>query len=93
MTTPDLSFVIPTKWKPWVGAVGALLTFIIPTVTEVAADLPAPWPAVIAAVVAALTWLGVYKVPYAPPNTVLVHESEAPPNPLPPTGYQNPWKK
>ena len=96
MTTPDLSFVIPTKWKPWVGAVGALLTFIVPTVTEMSADLPAPGPAVIAAVLAALTWLGIYKVPYAPPGAVLVPEVAVTPEvPAPKVNegdYRNPWQ-
>lgn len=77
MTTPDLSFIIPTKYKPWVGALGALLTFIVPTLTEVVAELDQPWPAVFAAVLAGLTWLGIYKVPYAPSGTVLAPDTPA----------------
>ncbi|BCI54926.1 hypothetical protein NIIDNTM18_42040 [Mycolicibacterium litorale] len=80
MTTPDLSFIIPTKYKPWVALIGSLLTFAVPTATQIAADLGQPWPAVLAAVLALLTWFGVYKVPYAPPGTVLVpKESVKPP--------------
>lgn len=71
MTAPDLSFVIPTKWKPWVGAVGALLTFVVPYLSSVIASLPPGGQAGVAAVLAGLTWLGVYQVPYAPKDTVL----------------------
>lgn len=106
MTAPDLSLIVPTKWKPWVAFVGSLLTFIVPTVLEFSTSLPAPWPAVIAAVVAGLTWLGVYKVPYAPKGTepvivpsdvpTTVHVSPTPgPGPSEVTVSQGsgPWRK
>lgn len=96
MTSPefDITTVIPTKYKPWVGAIGSLLTFIVPTVTTYATGLPQPWPVVIAGVIAGLTWLGIYNAPYKPTGTVLVPESVVPPTPEPPAGgeYKNPWK-
>jgi len=52
--------------KAWVGLIGSLLTFIVPWVVQYSAFLPAPWPAVIAAVVAVLTFFGVYHAPYQP---------------------------
>lgn len=52
--------------KAWVSLAGALLTVAVPSVVSVSDSLPAPWPAVIAAVIAVLTALGVYKVPNAP---------------------------
>ena len=52
--------------KSWVALLGSLLTFIIPWVVQYSAFLPAPWPAVIGAVVAVLTAVGVYNAPYKP---------------------------
>ena len=52
--------------KSWVALVGSLLTFIIPWVVQYSTLLPAPWPAVIGAVVAVLTAVGVYHAPYQP---------------------------
>ncbi|ANW64028.1 hypothetical protein BCA37_10850 [Mycobacterium sp. djl-10] len=97
MTRPqiDLSGIIPTKWKPWVGVIGAALAYVIPWVTQAAAGLPQPWPTVIALVILVLTWLGIYKVPYAPkgtvlvPETVIAHDGGAEVQ-LPPTAYQHP---
>lgn len=93
MTTPDLSGIIPTKWKPWAGAVGAVLAFVVPWVTQLTADLPEPWPAGIALVIAGLTWLGIYHAPYAPKDTVLVPEAVA--QSLPPVAgqYKNPYRQ
>jgi len=52
--------------KSWVALVGSLLTFIIPWVVQYSTLLPAPWPAIIGAVVAILTAVGVYHAPYQP---------------------------
>lgn len=80
MTTPDLSFIIPSKAKAWVGLVGTGLSFVVPLILEVTDGLPSPWPAVIGAVLWILTALGIYRVPYAPKGTVLVpEETVAPP--------------
>jgi hypothetical protein len=93
MTAPqfDITAIVPRKWKPWIGLVGSLLTFIVPE----------PWPVVIAGVIAGLTWLGIYKAPYVPTGAVLVPESavtpETPrtwPTTPPATGpYQSPWPR
>lgn len=79
MTTPDLSFIIPTKYKTYVGLIGAGLSFLVPFVLEATEGLPAPWPAVIGAVLWILTALGVYKAPYKPTGTVLVPEETVKP--------------
>ena len=50
MTTPDLSFIIPQKYKTIVGAIGTGLAFVVPFLLEVTDSLPSPWPAVIGAV-------------------------------------------
>ena len=66
--------------KAWVGLVGALLTFIIPTLVSMSTSWPEPWPAVISAVVAILTAVGIYHAPYsAAPSS----RTGAPP--------KNPW--
>lgn len=76
MTSPQfkLEDIVPLKYKPLVGFVGTLLGFIVPTVVAHAADLPDPWPYVIATVVAGLTYLGIYRVPYVPTSAVLAPE-------------------
>lgn len=106
MTTPafDIGSIVPLKYKPLVGLIGAALTFIIPTVLQYSTSLPDPWPWVIAAVVALLTWLGIYKAPYVPQGTVLAPDTPAvasaaaqssvAPVVNPDTGgaYRNPWQ-
>jgi len=84
VTTPqfDLADVVPLKYKPLVGLVGSALTFIIPTVLDYSTSLPNPWPWVIAAVVALLTALGIYRAPYKPEGTVLVPEATVAPPPV-----------
>lgn len=52
--------------KSWTALAGSLLTFIIPTLVSVSTSWPEPWPAVIGAVVAILTAVGVYHAPYRP---------------------------
>ncbi len=49
--------------KAVVALVGSLLTFIVPWLLQVSATFPPPWPAVISAIVALLTFFGVYRVP------------------------------
>lgn len=101
MTAPfDITTIIPTKYKAWVGLVGSVLTLIVPFVLQAEQYLPTGVNLAIGGVLAVLTFLGIYKAPYAPPNTVLVHESVVnqapdlpdvtPQNPAQP-GYQNPW--
>lgn len=106
MTTPDLSSLVPSKWKTIVGLVGTGLSFLVPLILEVSSDLPDPWPAVIGVVLWLLTALGIYHAPYKPVGTVLAPASVIPANvptdidpaadpALPPGGYtkpQNPWK-
>lgn len=101
MTAPfDITEIIPSKAKTYVGLIGSLVTFIAPLALSVSDALPAPWPAVIGGVLAVLTALGIYKAPYKPTaDTVLVHKSEVatpglpPATPQNPVGpYQNPWQ-
>jgi len=94
MTAPDLSTVVPLKWKAWVGLIGSVLTLVIPWVAEIAVDLPQPWPLVVGGAVALLTALGVYRAPYVPPGAAVV---PAPPPVVPdvdpPGGWERPWRK
>lgn len=104
MTTPqfDITEVIPSKAKAWVGLLGSLLTLFGPVILETTDALPAPWPVVIGGVFAVLTFLGIYKAPYKPQGTALVPEAAiapdtnevaSPPAQLPnPAPWQNPWK-
>lgn len=105
--TPDITEIVPSKLKPWVGLVGSLLTLGVPYVLSVSDSLPAPWPLVVGLVIAVLGALGIYKAPYKPTGTVLAVDPKAEkvsdsvpanapvavhPNDAPPAGgYQNPW--
>jgi L-lactate permease len=99
MTEPvNLTDLVPSKAKTWVGLVGSVLTFVVPLIVSVEDYLPSPWPGVIGAVLAVLTALGVYKAPYQPTDTVLAPDTpavaaaarQAPPSA---GGHQSPWKK
>lgn len=73
MTTPsipDLSGLIPSKWKAVVALIGTGLSFILPFVLEATSALPSPWPAIIGAVLWLLTAFGVLQAPYLKPGTV-----------------------
>jgi hypothetical protein len=91
--TVNLEEIVPSKAKTWVGLVGSVVTFVAPLVLSVSDALPSPWSAVIGAVLAVLTALGIYKAPYLPPETVVVPESVATGVQLPPSEgeYRNPW--
>jgi hypothetical protein len=89
MTTPvPTDPATPSKSKSWVALVGSVLAFAIPLLVQFQGFLPQPWPALIGGLIALLTMFGVYKAPYKPKDTVLVHEDAVPP--LPPGGYQKP---
>ena len=75
---PDLSYLIPSKWKTVVGLIGSALSFAIPYVLEVTDGLPAPWPMLIGIALFILTALGIYRAPYKPAGTVLVQKSDVP---------------
>lgn len=104
MTTPDLSSLIPLKWKTWAAGIGALLTVVVPYVIEIEAYLPNPWPLVIGVVIAVLGVLGVYHAPYTPTGAVIAPAPATPAEPVTaapvsapvavrPSGeYPNPWK-
>lgn len=85
--TPTITTLEPSKAKTWVAAVGGALTIVVPIVLSVSTNLPEPWPAVISAVVAVLTAVGVYKAPYRPEGTTTVptRELEQVATPLAPT--------
>lgn len=84
---PTIATFEPSKAKTWVAAVGGALTVIVPIVLSVSTNLPEPWPAVISAVVAVLTAVGVYRAPYRPEGTTVVPTAELKQvaTPLPPT--------
>jgi hypothetical protein len=92
VTTPDLSGLIPSKWKTWVALVGSALSFVVPYVLSVESYLPSPWPAVIGVVLFVLSALGVYKAPYKPAGTVLVPTSVAQSSPPVAGEFKNPWQ-
>jgi hypothetical protein len=93
MTTPDLSALVPLKYKAWVGLIGSALAFIVPLVVSVQDYLPSPWPAVIGGVLSLLTGLGIYKAPYLPSNTAVVPEAVAQSAPPVAGEYQSTWIK
>lgn len=100
----DIGTILPTKWKPWIAALGGLLAYVIPTLSASAVDLPPLAQAAIALVIAVLTWLGVYRVPFAPkgaeavivPTTQAteVHDVQGVRNnpPLPPDAPARRWR-
>lgn len=75
--TADLSSLVPSKWKTWVGLVGAVVTFAVPLIVSVQDYLPAPWPALIGGVLSLLTALGIYKVPYLKPEARIAPDTPA----------------
>lgn len=84
---PTITTVEPSKSKTWVAALGGALTVIVPIVLSIGTSLPEPWPALIAAVVAVLTAVGVYRAPYKQQGTTVVPTAELKQvaTPLPPT--------
>lgn len=101
--TPDLSFLIPKKYKTLVGLIGTGLSFLVPLVLQYTDALPSPWPAVIGFVLWVLTVLGIYRAPYVPtgaviaPNTPAVATATAQAaapvvNPATGGAYRNPWQ-
>lgn len=101
MTAPfDITEIIPTKYKAWVGLIGSVLTLVVPFILQSEQYLPTGANLAIGGVLAVLTALGIYRTPYAPPSAVLVHESvvnsspdlppATPDNPVGP--FKNPWK-
>lgn len=77
MTTPDLSSLIPSKYKAVVGLIGSALSFAVPYILEVTNGLSAPWPVVVGVVLFILTALGIYKAPYVPPGAVVAPDTAA----------------
>jgi hypothetical protein len=84
---PTITTLEPYKSKTWIAAIGGALTVVVPLVLSFSTSLPEPWPALIAAVVAVLTAVGVYRAPYKPEGTTVVptHELTQVATPLPPT--------
>lgn len=81
MTTPqvpsfDFSTVIPKKYKPLVGFLGAIMTFIGPALAQWSLGLSPVWQTVIALFFAALAALGIYQSPFVPKDSVLVKKDE-----------------
>lgn len=96
MTTPDLSTIVPLKYKTLVAAISAVLTIAVPYILQGAAHLPAPWPVIIGGVFAALGVLGVWHAPYVPAGHAIVPQAvaETVHRSLPPAPgeYANPWR-
>lgn len=79
MTSPAVvTPVVPSKAKAWLAVLGSVLAFTVPLVTSVQDYLPAPWPSVLGGVIVILTGLGVYRAPYAPNETTIVHNDDVP---------------
>lgn len=78
MSSPlNIETIVPAKWKPYIGLVGSVASFAVPYLIKAEEWLPSPWPVVIAAVIAGLTFLGIYKAPYVPPGAVLAPNTPA----------------
>lgn len=94
MTAPNLSGIIPSKWKAIVGLIGSGLSFVVPYILSVEQYLPSPWPAVIGVVLFILSALGVYHAPYQPKGTVLAPDTPAVAAAAKeaPGQFQNPWQ-
>ena len=69
--------------KAWVGLIGTLLTAGVPAALESNDVVPAPWSAIIAAVIALLTALGIFKVPNSKPNSSISYSGGASDSPWP----------
>jgi hypothetical protein len=93
MTTPDLSGVIPLKWKTWVAAISGVLAIAVPYILQLVVYLPDPWPTVVGGVIAILGVFGVYRAPYVPPNASVVPDTQIAAPPPPEGGYRNPWQQ
>lgn len=90
-TTPEVK---PSNAKAWVGLVGTFFTLVAPALLQASTSLDAPWPAVIGAVFAVATALGIYQAPYRPADAVLVPDSPAVRDAVisDESGYTNPWQ-
>jgi len=93
MTAPDLTGLVPLKYKAWVGLIGAALSFAVPYLIEAQKWLPSPWPVVIGVVLFIASGLGVHQAPYLPEGTVVAPAPgpPAPTLPAPSGGWRNPW--
>lgn len=78
--------------KAWTALIGSLLTFIVPWVLQISNQFPAPWPAVISAIVALLTFFGVYRVPNQLTQSQ-VDNAVAKGHVAAPQTYKPPWPK
>lgn len=90
-TPPDLSGIIPQKYKAYIAIVGGALGLFVPYILEATEGLSAPWPLIIGGVVWLLTAFGVYRAPYKPPGTVLVPEDVVKPE-VRDTYFRNPYR-
>lgn len=72
---PDLSGLIPSKWKAWVALIGTGLTFLVPFILEAQTALPPLWSAAVGLLLWVLTALGVLRAPYLKPGTVVTPET------------------
>lgn len=96
MTVPDLSNLIPLKYKTYVAAISGILTLVVPWILQAATSLPEPWPQVVGLVIFILGLFGVYHAPYVPTGGVVVPQAvaETVHRSLPPAPgeYKNPWR-
>lgn len=72
MTVFDITKILPSKAKAWVGLIGSLLTAVVPFLLSVVGTVAPQYSAIVLGVLGFLTFLGVYHAPYAPEGTVLV---------------------
>lgn len=76
--------------KTWTSLIGTIITLVIPYLLQISPSFPAPWPAIVAAILAILTAFGVYKVPNAPGNR---HNPMSPAQNPVFSNYDFPWPK
>ena len=74
--------------KSWTAFFGSLLTLIVPLLLQFSPMFPPPWPAVIGAIIAVLTAVGVYHAPYQPVNR---NNAATQPYTPPPVQGSSPW--
>ncbi len=77
--------------KSWAALIGSLLAVAIPALVQASHSMSAPWPAVIGAVVAVLTAIGVYQAPsqpVAPRHSGVGYRNPADADYQPPRKYQ-----
>lgn len=83
---------LPVHAKAWTALAGSVLTLVGPWILQASLGLPAPWPAIVGAIFAVLTSLGVYRVPNQLTQKQ-VNNAIAKGHVVVPDEYKSPWPK